>query len=202
MRYSKLGYSEGDEAAKFFSEALGEDLVLCRSAKDELYDPDITKVPFTREGDKTTGFCYYSSFLLYNQASVDDLVRIMNDQYTKRGEADKLSEVNIKKELFRSNFILDLQVPYIEDAWRKLELKTKEGEDLALHFHGHNGRCNALTVDVDKHKRNFDKEPFSTLNLYRRSNRNNKPLFGVLFQVTEPEAGKDRTIYAGSVLKI
>jgi len=175
---------------------------LLRCLYDQFHEPNPQKVPSKRAEDRSVGFQHHSSILLFNQSSLKDLQRVVKDQYEKRNETAELANIDINMELFRPNLVIDEEPAYSEDGYRALEFPSHEGsENLKIHFHGHCQRCNAITLNLEQHTRNFDKEPYSTLDLYRREKSSLKPVLGILIHISNPSE-EGRTLKVGDKISI
>jgi uncharacterized protein YcbX len=136
----KEGYSEGKEASDWLSQILKREVHLVRSRYDAEYKAAKKTVPYMREEDRSVGFMYNSSMLILNEASFHDLVNVMRSQYEKAKETEELKKIHVKMENFRGNIIIDEEVPYEEDRYRALEIRTREnrspsGSVISNHHH-------------------------------------------------------------------
>ena len=103
---------------------------------------------FARPSDQV-GFADGFPFLLISQASLDDL----------NGRLDEA----VPMLRFRPNLVVDGDVPYAEDEWRRFRVGGVEFEGVK-----NCSRCVFTTVDPDRGIKSPDKEPLRTLSTYRR----------------------------------
>ncbi len=141
------------EADAWFSGFLG---ISCRLVQmtDDLtrgVDPD-----YGQPADEVS-FADGFPLLLITEASLADL----------NGRLD--SPVDMRR--FRPNLVVDGDVPYAEDEWRRFRLGEVEFEGVK-----NCSRCVFTTVDPDRGIKSPDKEPLRTLSTYRR-----RPEGGVFF---------------------
>jgi uncharacterized protein YcbX len=72
---------------------------------------------------------------------------------------------------FRPNLVVNGQLPYAEDGWRRLRVGEVEFEGVK-----NCSRCIFTTIDPDTGEKHPDREPLRTLSTYRR-----RPEGGVFF---------------------
>lgn len=127
----------------------------------------------------------------------------MEKYYAKNNESDLLKDVSVSYLNFRANFIIDAP-EYEEDKYRKVSIMTKEGKKVSYHFHGHNQRCSDISINLEKQKRNFDKEPYAILALYRTYKSTKRPLFGTFMHLSEVFEGEEnvRVVRVGDDLVV
>jgi uncharacterized protein YcbX len=121
----------------------------------------------------------------------DDLVRGVNQDYGRPGDqvsfADgypllliseaSLADLNhrlaqpVEMRRFRPNLVIDGDVPYAEDGWRRLRVGGVEFEGVK-----NCSRCVFTTIDPDSGEKHPEQEPLRTLSTYRR-----RPEGGVYF---------------------
>lgn len=121
----------------------------------------------------------------------DDLVRTVSPDYGQPGDqvsfADgfpllliseaSLTDLNgrlqqpVEMRRFRPNLVIDGDIPYAEDGWRRLRVGEVEFEGVK-----NCSRCIFTTIDPDTGEKHPDKEPLRTLGTYRR-----RPEGGVYF---------------------
>lgn len=121
----------------------------------------------------------------------DDLVRAVSQDYGQPGDevsfADgfpllliseaSLADLNtrlpqaVEMRRFRPNLVVDGEMPYAEDGWRRLRVGEVEFEGVK-----NCSRCIFTTIDPDTGEKHPDKEPLRTLSTYRR-----RPEGGVYF---------------------
>jgi hypothetical protein len=121
----------------------------------------------------------------------DDLVRAVSQDYGQPGDevsfADgypllliseaSLADLNtrlpraVEMRRFRPNLVVDGEMPYAEDGWRRLRVGKVEFEGVK-----NCSRCIFTTIDPDSGEKHPDREPLRTLSTYRR-----RPQGGVFF---------------------
>lgn len=137
---------------------------------------------------------WFSEFLGLNCHLVqmtDDLVRGVNQDYGQAGDqvsfADgfpllliseaSLADLNsrlrepVEMRRFRPNLVVDGDLPYAEDGWRRIRVGEVEFAGVK-----NCSRCVFTTIDPDSGRMHPDKEPLRTLSSYRR-----RPEGGVYF---------------------
>lgn len=150
------GVSEGPEADKWFSQFLGKEVILLRSA------PNFTKaVPKnvlrqTLDDDQTKGFVSKAAVHIVNEASVRDLrQRVMK----KLTDPEDIKNTKIEALPFRPSFLIDTGIPYSEDTYQEARI----GNTL-FRLVGYCSRCKAVTCNFETNDRNPELEPMPTLN--------------------------------------
>lgn len=129
---------------------------------------------------------WFSGFLGLNCRLVqmtDDLVRSVSPGYGQPGDqvsfADgypllliseaSLADLNsrlpqpVEMRRFRPNLVVDGDIPYAEDGWRRLRVGEVEFEGVK-----NCSRCIFTTIDPDTGEKHPDREPLRTLSTYRR----------------------------------
>lgn len=143
----------GRQADAWFSDFLG---LSCRLVQltDDLsreVNPD-----YGRPGDEVS-FADGFPLLLITQASLADL--------------NNRLEQPVEMRRFRPNLVVDGDMPYAEDHWRRIRVGGVEFEGVK-----NCSRCVFTTIDPDSGRKHPDKEPLRTLSTYRR-----RPRGGVYF---------------------
>jgi len=162
-----------DEADAWFSEYMGMTCHLVRMTDDLVRSVDKN---FGQSGDEVS-FADGFPLLLLSEASLHDLNNRLGDAVSMRR--------------FRPNLVVDGEVPYAEDNWRRLRVGEVEFEGVK-----NCSRCVFTTVDPDSGIKHPDKEPLRTLSSYRR-----RPEGGVYFgQNLIPRSGG--VIHIGDVVEV
>lgn len=115
---------------------------------------------------------------------------------------EQYNTIQVDLESFRGNIYIDEPEAYDEDGYREVTLDGIGGSGRTAHFTGFCQRCNAITVNNDKEVRNFDKEPFSTLLLYRKDKATKKPLLGVFIHIDNPTNEPSQEFKVGDSIKV
>lgn len=136
----------------WFSEVLGMEcrLVAMTATSMRRVNPD-----YAVNGDDEVSFADGYPFLLIGERSLDDL--------------NSRLEQPVEMRRFRPNFVVNTNIPFEEDNWRKIKI----GETV-FHVVKPCARCVLTTVDPDRGVID-GKEPLRTLATYRKTDR------GVLF---------------------
>ena len=114
-----------------------------------------TDLMYSAKGDKV-GFADGFPILITNSASLDDLNARMN--------------APVPMDRFRSNIVVDGNVPFEEDHWRLIQIGQ-----VVLRIAKPCARCQVITTDQHTGKRG--KEPLHALSKFRKEG--NKVLFGM-----------------------
>jgi uncharacterized protein len=143
---------EGDDAARWFSEALGVQARLVRMPEDSVR-PTSTK--YTANAGQV-GFSDGYPLLFISEASLTDL----NDRLTRRGKQP------VPMARFRPNVVIRDTVPYAEDWWHQVEIAGVPFEVVKPC-----ARCVMTSVDPATGLQPDAHEPLATLASYRRTER-------------------------------
>jgi uncharacterized protein YcbX len=143
----------GSEADAWFSDFLGLDCRLVQMTDDisRGVNPD-----YGRAGDQVS-FADGFPLLLISEASLTDLNSRLDQPVEMRR--------------FRPNLVIDGDLPYAEDDWRRIRVGEVEFEGVK-----NCSRCVFTTIDPDTGEKSPDMEPLRTLSSYRR-----RPEGGVYF---------------------
>ncbi len=143
----------GREADEWFSDYLGVECHLVRMTDDLVrgVDPD-----YGRPGDEVS-FADGFPLLLISEASLKDLNTRLEQPVSMRR--------------FRPNLVVDGDLPYAEDNWRRIRIGEVEFEGVK-----NCSRCIFTTIDPDTGVKDPGSEPLRTLSTYRR-----RPEGGVYF---------------------
>ena len=143
----------GAQADAWFSGFLGFDCRLVQMTDDLVrgVSPD-----YGRPGDEVS-FADGYPLLLISEASLADL----NTRLPQPVEMRR----------FRPNLVVNGQLPYAEDGWRRLRVGEVEFEGVK-----NCSRCIFTTIDPDTGEKHPDQEPLRTLSTYRK-----RPEGGVFF---------------------
>ena len=165
----------GAEADAWFSDYLGLPCSLVQMT-DELVrgvNPD-----YGQPGDEVS-FADGFPLLLISEASLNDLNRRLDRPVTMRR--------------FRPNLVVDGELAYAEDRWRRLRVGEVEFEGVK-----NCSRCVFTTIDPDTGTKHPAQEPLRTLSTYRR-----RPEGGVYFgqNLVPRSAGRIRVGDAVEVLE-
>jgi len=143
----------GSEADAWFSDYLGVECHLVRMTDDLVRDVD---PDYGRPGDEVS-FADGFPLLLISEASLNDLNTRLEQPVSMRR--------------FRPNLVVDGDLPYAEDNWRRIRIGDVEFEGVK-----NCSRCIFTTIDPDTGTRHPGSEPLRTLSTYRR-----RPEGGVYF---------------------
>ncbi len=145
--------SAGPDADAWFSDYLGFECHLVRMTDDLVrgVDPD-----YGQPGDEVS-FADGFPMLLISEASLKDLNTRLEHPVSMRR--------------FRPNLVVDGEVPYAEDNWRRVRIGGVEFEGVK-----NCSRCIFTTIDPDTGIKSTDTEPLRTLSRYRK-----RPQGGVYF---------------------
>ncbi len=146
------GWDAGDEAARWFTEALGKSSRLLSFDDDTGRTIDDAAAPNT----ELSGFADAFPLLLLSDASVTQL----NDRLREPVDARR----------FRANVLLGDCPPHAEDSWRRVRIG-----DIAMTLVKPCARCKAVKVDPDTAA--VGRQPLSALRSYRRTD--DGVMFGV-----------------------
>jgi hypothetical protein len=143
----------GSEADAWFSDFLGLDCRLVQMTDDisRGVNPD-----YGRAGDQVS-FADGFPLLLISEASLTDLNSRLDQPVEMRR--------------FRPNLVIDGDLAYAEDGWRRIRVGAVEFEGVK-----NCSRCVFTTIDPDTGEKSPDMEPLRTLSSYRR-----RPEGGVYF---------------------
>ncbi len=142
---------QGNEAARWFNEALGGDYRVVRMAED--FVRKLNPKYAVRESDQT-GFQDGYPLLMISQESLDDLNSRM--------------VYSVRMNRFRPNLVIaGSEVPYIEDKMRKIKVG-----DVVFDVVKPCDRC--PIPGIEQETGNVTKEPLATLAKYRRCEYNGK----------------------------
>jgi uncharacterized protein YcbX len=143
----------GSEADAWFSGFLGLDCRLVQMTDDisRGVNPD-----YGRAGDQVS-FADGFPLLVISEASLTDLNSRLDQPVEMRR--------------FRPNLVIDGDLPYAEDDWRRIRVGEVEFEGVK-----NCSRCVFTTIDPDTGEKSPDMEPLRTLSNYRR-----RPEGGVYF---------------------
>jgi hypothetical protein len=143
----------GSEADAWFSGFLGLDCRLVQMTDDisRGVNPD-----YGRAGDQVS-FADGFPLLVISEASLTDLNSRLDQPVEMRR--------------FRPNLVIDGDLPYAEDDWRRIRVGEVEFEGVK-----NCSRCVFTTIDPDTGEKSPDMEPLRTLSSYRR-----RPEGGVYF---------------------
>jgi uncharacterized protein YcbX len=155
---SSQGLDEGDEAAAWFSEALGEPVRLVRMAEatERSVSRHYTDTP------ATVSFADGYPLLLATDASLDELNRRM----IARGKDP------VPMDRFRPNVVIAGADPFEEDTWYEITIGA-----IPLEVCKPCARCPIPTIDQATGTKPEPKEPTATLATFRRTS-DNKVMFG------------------------
>jgi len=145
--------SAGAEADAWFSDYLGVESHLVRMTDDMVRGVD---QDYGQAGDEVS-FADGFPMLLITEASLNDLNTRLEQPVSMRR--------------FRPNLVVDGDVPYAEDNWRRFRIGSVEFEGVK-----NCSRCIFTTIDPDTGIKHPGTEPLRTLSQYRR-----RPEGGVYF---------------------
>lgn len=149
-------HDEGDEAAAWFSDAIGLPARLMRMADSHYREVDPRYNPLRAP----VGFADGYPILLANTASLNDL----NDRMVERDKDP------VPMARFRPNVVISGAPAWAEDTWARFEIGGLAFDGLKLC-----ARCAVPTVDQSTGERPDPTEPSATLALFRKRER------GVMF---------------------
>lgn len=135
-------WDQGDEAAAWFSEALGDELRLAWLGQ--------SRRPLLWDSERRTTFADAAPLLALGTASVAEISR-------RAGEGFDLRR-------FRPNLVIEGSGPFEEDGWKRIRVGPVE-------FRLLDGcsRCEFTTIDPDTGARHPGNEPVATLETFRRT---------------------------------
>ena len=136
----------GDAAAAWVSDFIGK---ATRLVQMPLARARTTEAGFGKDGDQVA-FADGYPLLLIGQASLDDLSR----------------QVGRPMEMlrFRPNLVIEGSQAYAEDGWKRLRIG-----DVEFRVVKPCARCILTTIDPATGERSADREPFATLDAYRKT---------------------------------
>lgn len=148
---------EGDEAARWFTQALGVPLRLVRFA------PDVTRLSskkWTNDEDVPTQFADGFPLLVTSEASLADL----NARLAQKGAPA------LPMSRFRPNIVVDGESAFDEDF---IETMSIAGGDVVLRFAKPCARCPITTIDQQTGERDaqWPTEPLDTMTTFRADPR-------------------------------
>lgn len=144
-----LSWDEGQDAADWFSEALGVDCRLVRMTDEHVRRVDER---YARRPAQT-GFSDGYPLLLVSEASLDDL----NRRLIERGKQP------ITMSRFRPNVVIGGAEAYAEDGWHTAQIGA-----VTLDIVKPCARCAITTVDQASGEKPESEEPLATLSIYRK----------------------------------
>ncbi len=150
---------QGDEAATWLSDFLGERVRLMRMADEHVRH---VSSDYARRADDQTGFADGYPFLLVSQESLDDL----NAKLAAQGEA------TMPMNRFRPNIVIQGGGAFAEDGWSDIEAHNAHG---AVKFGIVKPCARCVMTTTDQETAEVGKEPLRTLNTYR--NQGGKVMF-------------------------
>jgi uncharacterized protein len=148
---------EGDEAAQWFSQAVGVSLRLVRFARDVTR---LASKKWTNDEDVPTQFADGFPILVTSEASLADL----NERLAAKGASP------VPMSRFRPNIVVDGEGAFDEDF---IETMSINGEDVVLRFAKPCARCPITTIDqqTGQHDAQWPTEPLDTMAGFRADAR-------------------------------
>jgi len=166
------GYKYPEDVCQWFSTAIDEDVVVLRSANDHREKMDPKEILYFDKSDGRKAFNGCSALHIINKASVGDLKKRLDKRYPDGLENDFVTVEN-----FRPNVVLDADTPYCEDYF----LECRIGAAL-IRSVGPCTRCDRIRVNLDKHEKVAEFEPYSELSKYRTL-KGKGVMFGMFYQM-------------------
>ena len=169
------GYSEGEEASKWFSEIIGLDVVLVRSKQEVKSSSHKYEFYYDRKDtDIRKPSHIHAAIHVINERSVERLNSKIKDE-----------SLHVNSEPFRPNIVISGIRSDEEDDLREVQL-TSDGTTFRMIKHC--VRCKTPTYNKEIGKMNPSGEPFTTLRTYKTH-----PEIGTIFGIFL-QADRDCTI--------
>lgn len=161
-------YHQGEEAQKWFSEAIGREVVLVRSSEKPKSPTNNYEFHYQLKGSDIRRSGHTQGCIhVVNQKSVDELNEKIQDPDT-----------HIDGDVFRPNIILDGITPGEEDDIREMELVSS---DTNFRVIKHCIRCKMPNYNKEKGMHNKNGEPLATLRKYK-THPEVGTIFGIFIQ--------------------
>lgn len=161
-------YSEGEDAAKWFSDLIGKDVILARSTNTYNSEKQDGVMNYQlKAGDKKSAGNSKAALHLVSQSSCDKLQTLIDPEVCK-----------VNAEAFRPNIIIDGVEPYDEDDVREFEI---DGKGITIRTSLNCKRCGLVNYDFDSESKNKNSEPLTTI-AKTRYLKDLGPIFGLYCQ--------------------
>ena len=150
------GYKYSEEICKWFSAAIGKDVIVIRSPMIRKSKLNPKRLIYEKNDLRKT-FTTDAAFHIIGKKSVKDLERRVDERYP-----EGLENNHVSTEQFRPNIVLDTDKEFDEDNYFEMRVGA-----CLMRNCGPTIRCNTIRLNLDKNCRVDNCEPYNTLGTYR-----------------------------------